>query len=73
MFTLRECQQVFELMLNTELEQSSFRKRLLDADIIEAIPGAFARGPNRPAALFRQVDGPSVAFFPGMLRGKRAT
>jgi len=67
-FTLSQCQRVFEIVLGHPLEKSAFRRRLLDADLIERIDGAFERGSNRPAALFRLRPGTETVFFPGVLR-----
>lgn len=67
-FTLSQCQRVFEIVLGHPLEKSAFRRRLLDADLIERIEGAFERGSNRPAALFRLRPGAETVFFPGVLR-----
>jgi ADP-ribose pyrophosphatase YjhB (NUDIX family) len=67
-FTLSQCQRVFEIVLGHPLEKSAFRRRLLDADLIERIEGAYERGSNRPAALFRLRPGAETVFFPGVLR-----
>ena len=68
-FTLSECQRIFEIVLGHSLEKSAFRRRLRDAEIIEQIPDAYARGSNRPAALYRLRPGKETIFFPGVLRG----
>jgi ADP-ribose pyrophosphatase YjhB (NUDIX family) len=68
-FTLSECQRIFEIVLGHSLEKSAFRRRLRDAEIVEQIPNAYARGSNRPAALYRLRPGKKTIFFPGVLRG----
>lgn len=68
-FTLTRCQRVFEIVLGHGLEKSAFRRRLLEADLVEQVPGAFERGSNRPAALYRLREGAETVFFPGVLRG----
>jgi ADP-ribose pyrophosphatase YjhB (NUDIX family) len=52
-FTLTEVQQVCEAISGAPMDKSSFRRRLDDREIVEAIPGQFRPGPNRPAQLFR--------------------
>ncbi|MEM7405648.1 MAG: NUDIX domain-containing protein [Pseudomonadota bacterium] len=71
-FTLSRCQAVFELVVGQRLEKSAFRRRLHDADLLEQVPGAFERGSNRPAALYRIKPGHEQTVFPGMLRGERS-
>ena len=68
-FTLSQCQRVFEIVLGHTLDKSAFRRRLRDANIVEQIPGAYERGSNRPAALYRLRPGKETTFFPGVLRG----
>ncbi len=53
-FTLGELQESCELLLGRKLDKSSFRRRLDDRQCVEAIEGAFRRGANRPAQLYRQ-------------------
>lgn len=51
-FTLTELQQIFEVILEDRIEKKSFRRRLLEANIVEET-GSFRLGSNRPAKLYR--------------------
>jgi ADP-ribose pyrophosphatase YjhB (NUDIX family) len=51
-FTLSELQKTFETILGCAIEKKSFRRRLLDADIIDET-GEMRSGSNRPAKLYR--------------------
>ena len=51
-FTLSELQQTYEVILGESLDKRNFRRRILDANIIEATQ-RFRRGEGRPARLFR--------------------
>ena len=51
-FTLTELQQIFEVILEDSIEKKSFRRRLLEANIVEET-GSFRQGSNRPAKLYR--------------------
>jgi len=51
-FTLSELQDTYELILSEKLDKRNFRRRILEAEIIEAT--AFRRiGEGRPAQLYR--------------------
>ena len=52
MFTLGELQEICEQLLGRRLDKSSFRRRLDDRNIVEAVPGAMRTGAFRPAQLF---------------------
>jgi len=56
-FTLGELQLTCEQLLGRRLDKSSFRRKLADRDLVEPVPGALRRGPNRPAQLFRRRRG----------------
>ena len=62
-FTLRELQSVYECILDRRLDKSAFRKRIAEADFVEAIPGHMRRASNRPAQLFRLKRKRSTVFF----------
>jgi 8-oxo-dGTP diphosphatase len=68
-FTLRELQRAYELILNDQrLDKANFRKKLRDADILEAVPRYKETG-GRPAKLFRfrkdaQLEIKARRFFP---------
>lgn len=54
-FTLSELQQTYEMILGEKLDKRNFRRRILQADIIE--PTANMRtGEGRPARLYRYRD-----------------
>lgn len=52
-FTLGELQACCEQILGRRLHKASFRRRLADRGLVEAIPGEARGGANRPAQLFR--------------------
>lgn len=51
-FTLSELQRVYELVLGETLDKRNFRRRILEAGIIESTPNRRA-GEGRPAQLYR--------------------
>jgi 8-oxo-dGTP diphosphatase len=51
-FTLSELQQTYETILGEKLDKRNFRRRILEAGIIEQSP-FFRTGEGRPARLFR--------------------
>ncbi|MGB4227401.1 MAG: NUDIX domain-containing protein [Candidatus Dechloromonas phosphoritropha] len=53
-FTLGELQSCCEALLGHRLDKSSFRRRLDDREVVEAIPGEMKTGAFRPAQLFRR-------------------
>ena len=55
-FTLGELQEICEQLLGRRLDKSSFRRRLDDRGIVEAVPGEMRTGAFRPAQLFRQRE-----------------
>lgn len=56
-FTLTELQRAVEAILGTAIEKSAFRRRLHDDPSLEPIEGAFQRGAQRPAQLYRAARG----------------
>ncbi len=63
-FTLTQLQQAFETLLDKSLEKKSFRRRMLNADVLEeAGEGATEGGRGRPAALFRPRKGSETHQF----------
>ncbi len=52
-FTLAELQDIYERILGTGLDKSSFRRKLRDLDFLEEVPGGFKGGHRRPAQLYR--------------------
>jgi 8-oxo-dGTP diphosphatase len=65
-FTLGELQQIFEAILGAQLEKKSFRRRVLDANVVEEI-GSVRSTAHRPAALYRIRDLPNDFVFPRAL------
>jgi ADP-ribose pyrophosphatase YjhB (NUDIX family) len=53
-FTLGELQEICEQLLGRRLDKSSFRRRLDDRGIVEAVPGEMRTGAFRPAQLFHR-------------------
>jgi ADP-ribose pyrophosphatase YjhB (NUDIX family) len=53
-FTLGELQATCEAILGHTLDKSSFRRRLDERDILEALPGQMRTGAFRPAQLYRK-------------------
>lgn len=63
-FTLTQLQQAFEILLDKSLEKKSFRRRMLNADVLEeAGEGATEGGRGRPAVLFRPRKGSEAHQF----------
>ena len=69
-FTLTELQRIFEVILAKSVEKKSFRRRILDAQILEET-GNFRAGSNRPAKLYRVADKNTNYFFTRNIEGTR--
>ncbi|GAA3931182.1 NUDIX hydrolase [Litoribacillus peritrichatus] len=69
-FTLTELQSTFEIILDTSVEKKSFRRRVLDADILEET-GNMKTGSNRPAKLYRAKEQGKDHLFPRSIEGPR--
>lgn len=54
-FTLTQLQQTYEIILGEALDKRNFRRRILDAGVIEATPHKRSDG-GRPAQLYRYRD-----------------
>ncbi|WP_341678057.1 NUDIX domain-containing protein [Niveibacterium sp. SC-1] len=53
-FTLPELQQIYEAVMGSTINKVSFRRKMDEMDMLEAVPGAQrADGPFRPAQLYR--------------------
>jgi ADP-ribose pyrophosphatase YjhB (NUDIX family) len=52
-FTLGELQALCEQLLGERLDKSSFRRKLADRDLVDAVEGEMRTGPNRPAQVYR--------------------
>ena len=69
-FTLTELQRIFEVILDKPVEKKSFRRRILDAQILEET-GNFRGGSTRPAKLYRVTDNQTNHFFTRNIEGPR--
>ncbi|KZX75138.1 NUDIX hydrolase, partial [Oleiphilus sp. HI0009] len=67
-FTLTDLQSTFELILEKDVEKKSFRRRILDADILEET-GEMRTGSNRPAKLYRVKEGSKNHYFNRNIEG----
>ena len=54
-FTLSELQQVYEAILDREMDKRNFRRRMLSLGIIKATEGTRMEGAHRPAQLYSFV------------------
>lgn len=61
-FTLAELQSVYEIIIGTEMDHKSFRRRMLGADILEEAGKMKGTG-RRPAMLYRRNGNESTHFF----------
>ena len=63
-FTLPELQRIYEIILQQPLDKSSFRRRVMQADMLEELTGRQRDGSGRPAQLYRFRDYDRQTFFP---------
>ncbi|SAK84299.1 MutT/nudix family protein [Caballeronia hypogeia] len=56
-FTLTELQRTCEIIQGRALDKSSFRRRLKDEPNLIELEGEFLRGAQRPAQLYRAIEG----------------
>lgn len=63
-FTLPELQRTYEIILQQPLDKSSFRRRVMQADMLEELAGRQRDGSGRPAQLYRFRDYDRQTFFP---------
>ena len=68
-FTLTELQKIYENILGFKIEKKSFRRRLLDADLLRET-GKERRASHRPAQLY-QVFASDLYFFSRIIEGAR--
>lgn len=66
-FTLSDLQRVYEQLLGKPMDKSAFRKRIAEADFLEAVAGEMRRGSNRPAQLYRIKPACATIFFDRLL------
>ena len=69
-FALSELQHIFEIILSKNIEKKSFRRRILEADIIEET-GAMKTGSNRPAKLYSMKPVGEKHYFSRNIEGSR--
>ena len=69
-FTLTQLQQTFEIVMGQTVEKKSFRRRMLDAGILDET-GEMKTGSSRPAKLYRVNAQGQAHFFPRTIEGKR--
>ena len=69
-FTLTELQRIFEVILAEPIEKKSFRRRILDAQILEET-GNYREGNTRPAKLYRAAGKNTNYFFTRNIEGPR--
>jgi hypothetical protein len=70
-FTLTDLQRAFEIVLGFKMEKKSFRRRWLDADLLETT-GQSRRANHRPAQIYR-VKSLQPYIFPRIIEGARET
>ncbi len=61
-FTLRELQEVYEIILHRRLDKRNFRKKVLPTGILEKTGGKKMEGTHRPARLYRFNPGAEGKF-----------
>lgn len=61
-FTLTELQQVYETILGRPLDKRNFRRRILSLDLLTPTDRHAARGPHRPAQLYRFTSRKPTVF-----------
>ncbi len=69
-FTLSELQKIFEIILGSKIEKKSFRRRIIDANIIGET-GNVKTGSNRPAKLYSVNAAGKSHYFPRNIEGPR--
>ncbi|GAB3456539.1 NUDIX hydrolase [Insolitispirillum peregrinum] len=62
-FTLPDLQAIYECILGRKMDKAAFRKRIIEADFVEAIPGAKRPASNRPAQIYKLKTGCSTIFL----------
>jgi len=67
-FTLRELQNIYETILDKKLEHKSFRRRMINADILEET-GDMTQDKGRPAMLYRLKKGSGTHYFMRNIEG----
>lgn len=52
-FTLAELQKIYEQVLGSPLDKSSFRRKIKELDLLDQVAGSFQVGNQRPAQIYR--------------------
>ncbi len=55
-FTLTELQRAYQIILREKLDKRNFRRKILQANILEETGDMFREGEGRPAKLYRYLD-----------------
>lgn len=71
-FTISEFKSLVELLIETKLDNSRFRDRLKQSDILIPLPEQLKRGANRPAQLYRLNEDYTDYFYPISLTKPKA-
>ena len=61
-FTMNDLHRIYEQTIGARLDKASFRHKILEQDIIEAIPDRLRTGAHRPAQLYRLSSKTLTAF-----------
>src|SRR6266702_4085689 len=67
-FTLPDLQRTYEIVLGRPVDKASFRRRMLDAGFLGAVPGGTRQDAKKPAQLVRIKPGGRLAYFPRTFR-----
>lgn len=70
-FTLTELQNTFEIVIGSKVDAKSFRRRILEADVVEDTGKTKISG-RRPAKLFRMTDSGRGHVFSRTIEGSRS-
>ena len=52
-FTMPQLREIYETVMRTQLNDSAFRRKIEELQLIEPVPGAFSKASARPAQLYR--------------------
>jgi len=69
-FTLKALQSVYEVIIDNKIDHKSFRRRILNADVLEET-GEMQETGRRPAMLYKQKDSKQTFFFVRNLEGSQ--
>ncbi len=70
-FTLRELQEAWETVMDRSLDRRAFRRRVMEAGILEDTGRQFAEGAMRPARVYRARPGHERHVFSHNMIGSR--